>query len=164
MHIMSAEGFRELTVVYKRWERWIQSLAVLAILGLLAALWLLRNVISDLPLVGYPAVFFLSLLGSAAMVVPVPGLLSVCALSLELIPAVVALVAAFGESIGELTGYAVGYGGRRVIERRGFYLRVSRWMENRGTLAIFLVSIIPNPFFDVIGIAAGDCASRCPGS
>ena len=28
-------------------------------------------------------------------------------------------------------------------------------MERRGTLAVFLVSIVPNPFFDIIGIAAG---------
>ena len=28
-------------------------------------------------------------------------------------------------------------------------------MERRGLLLIFLVSVIPNPFFDVVGIAAG---------
>ncbi len=155
MRMMSAEGFRGLTVVYQRWERWIQGLAVVAVLGLLAALWLLRGALSSLPQVGYPAVFLLSLLGRAAMVVPVAGLLSVCALSLTLVPIFVALVATVAETIGEISGYAVGYGGRRVIERRGFYTRVVGWMERRGVLVIFLISIVPNPFFDVIGIAAG---------
>ena len=155
MRMTSTESFRGLTLVYRRWERWIQSLAVLAVLGMLAALWLLRGTLSSLPQVGYPAVFLLSLLGSAAMVVPVPGLLSVCALSLTLVPIFVALVATVAETIGEISGYAVGYGGRRVIEGRGFYARVAGWMERRGVLVIFVISIVPNPFFDVIGIAAG---------
>ena len=33
-------------------------------------------------------------------------------------------------------------------------------MERRGTLVIFVVSLVPNPVFDVVGIAAG--ATRFP--
>ena len=54
-----------------------------------------------------------------------------------------------------MSGYAIGYGGRTVVEKRAFYEKVRLWMERRGTLVILLVSVIPNPFFDVVGIAAG---------
>ncbi|KKL08822.1 hypothetical protein LCGC14_2572030, partial [marine sediment metagenome] len=37
---------------------------------------------------------------------------------------------------------------------------VQRWMERRGTLTMFLLSIFPNPLFDLAGVAAG--AVRMP--
>src|SRR3990172_1702018 len=33
--------------------------------------------------------------------------------------------------------------------------QVERWMQDRGGLVIFLFALIPNPFFDFIGFAAG---------
>ena len=97
----------------------------------------------------------LRLLAIPAMVFPVPGLISVCGASVFLSPLLIGLLAGVGETIGEVSGYAIGYGGGTVVERRRFYPRLKRWMDTRGTLVIFLVSIIPNPVFDVVGIAAG---------
>ena len=94
------------------------------------------------------------------MVLPVPALVSVCAVSLVANPVFVGLLGGLGEAVGELTGYAVGFGGRGVVERRGFYDKAEDWMARRGTLVLFLVSLIPNPIFDVVGIAAG--ATRFP--
>ena len=70
-------------------------------------------------------------------------------------PAIVGLLSGIGEATGELSGYAIGYGAHGALEKRRFYQWTRRWMEHRGTLALFVVSIIPNPIFDVVGIAAG---------
>ena len=60
-----------------------------------------------------------------------------------------------GEAIGEFSGYAAGYGGRVMVEDKPSYKRIARWMDKKGTLTMFLMSTIPNPFFDIAGLAAG---------
>ncbi len=105
---------------------------------------------------GYPGVLVLSFVGAAGLVLPVPGLAAVCgAGGLELNLIGVGVLAAVGETAGEMSGYAIGYGGRRVVERRRFYRTAERWMERRGTLVLFVLSAVPNPLFDVVGITAG---------
>ena len=132
-------------------------LALLAALALVAIVWGLRGYITDIDAeaLGYPGVFLLSFLGSVSMVLPVPGLISVCSVSILLSPFLVGVMAGLGETLGEVSGYGVGYGGGTVVERHRMYAKVKGWMEQRGTLVIFAVSIIPNPVFDVVGIAAG---------
>ena len=121
--------------------------------------WSLKSYISALKLAGYPGVFFLNFLGAVSMVLPVPGILSLCGLSVALHPFVLGALAGLGETLGETSGYAVGFGGDTIFERFAVYRnlrpRVQRWMEKRGALVLFLVSAIPNPIVDVVGIAAG---------
>ncbi len=136
---------------------------LLAGVGLIAAASVIGTRYADvgqLSNVGYPGVFFLSFLGSAALVLPVPGLISLCAVSVVLNPLLLGLLAAAGETLGEISGYAVGYGGGGVVEKSRTYQRVRRWMIARGWFVILVVSIVPNPLFDLVGIAAG--ATRYP--
>ena len=105
---------------------------------------------------GYPGVLLLNFIGAAAMVLPIPGTLAVCGAAwIELNPLAVGILAGLGEGVGELSGYAIGYGGRAVVERRRFYHKLRRFMVRRGTTILFIVSAIPNPIFDFVGIAAG---------
>tara|TARA_B100000586_G_scaffold245357_1_gene200804 strand:+ start:599 stop:1177 length:579 start_codon:yes stop_codon:yes gene_type:complete len=105
---------------------------------------------------GYPGVFLLSLLASGGMVFPIPSLAATCgAAGLELNLFAVGILSGLGEAIGELSGYAIGYGGRSVIQGRKLYIRVREWMSRWGMPIILIVSIIPNPVFDFVGIAAG---------
>ena len=105
---------------------------------------------------GYPGVLLFSFIGAVGMIFPVPGLVVVCgAGGLELNPIVVGLLGGAGEAAGEISGYAIGYGGRSVFERRSLFHRIRRLMRTHGTLVVFLVSVIPNPLFDAVGIVAG---------
>lgn len=104
---------------------------------------------------GYGAVAAVVLLASGGLVVPVPHLLTTCGAATALNPAAVAIIAGLVGTVGELTGYFLGYGGSAVLERRRFYHRVEGWMRKRGWLILFLISAVPNPLFDVAGIAAG---------
>ena len=141
--------------LWSRNERAARFAALAAGVGLVAVIWFFRNSFASLKVVGYPGVLFFSFLASSAMVLPLPGILSVCAVGALLNPIVVGVLGGIGETAGEITGYAVGYGGRGVFEKRRFFTRVNEWMERRGTLILFLFSVIPNPFFDVVGVAAG---------
>ena len=67
----------------------------------------------------------------------------------------VGLFAGVGAAAGELVGYAIGYGGQGIVERRRFYLTLKYWMERRGALLLFVASALPNPLFDLVGVAAG---------
>lgn len=106
---------------------------------------------------GYVGVFITSLAGAATVFLPVPSIAIVLSVLPVLQPLVVPLVAAAGEAIGELTGYLIGYGGRAVIQRRdvGLFQRLEGWMRRRGVLVLIIWSAIPNPLYDIGGIAAG---------
>ena len=126
-------------------------------LAIIVGGWVLRGQIMDLVLknLGYPGVFLLSFLGSVSMVLPVPGLISVCSATVLLNPFMLGLLSGVGETMGEVSGYGLGYGGQAVFERHRFYLKLKRWMQQRGVLVLLVVSAVPNPIFDFVGIAAG---------
>ena len=113
---------------------------------------------------GYAGIFVISLLSNATIVFPVPGLLSVFAAGSALNPLLVGLVAGVAEPLGELTGYLAGYAGQAVIENQEMYVKLIERMKGHnyfsGYLTIFVLSVIPNPLFDLAGIAAG--ALRLP--
>ena len=107
-------------------------------------------------LLGYLGVFVIAVLGNATVILPVPGLAVVFAGGGVLNPLVVGLIAGVGEPLGELTGYLAGYGGSVVAENREWYERIRRWMERRGFVTLLVLSAVPNPLFDLAGMAAGD--------
>ena len=107
---------------------------------------------------GYWGAFLVNLVGSAAVVVPVPGLAAVCAavapdLGLNLV--ILAVACAAGSTIGELTGYLAGFGSQGMMQKSRYYSRIRGWVVRRGGLALFILAVIPNPLFDIGGIAAG---------
>jgi membrane protein YqaA with SNARE-associated domain len=105
---------------------------------------------------GYPGVFVLSILANATLILPAPGLALVFgAGTLGLSPIGVGLAAGLGSTLGELSGYAAGYGGSVVVENRVVYERVRGWMNRYGPMVISVLAFIPNPFFDAAGAIAG---------
>ena len=106
--------------------------------------------------VGYASIFFLSFIAAALIFLPVSALAAVCvAVAVDLNPFVVAVVAASAESIGELTGYLAGMGGKAIFDRNRFYLRFKNLFSRYAALTLLAGSAIPNPLFDVMGVAAG---------
>ena len=109
---------------------------------------------------GYLGVFVVTLLATGAIVLPVPYLALILVAGSFLNPVLVALVAGVGAALGELTGYLVGYTGRSLIPKNRWYLMIERGMVRFAAPVIFVASVIPNPFFDAVGIVAG--ATRLP--
>ena len=139
------------------WERRLRWMALGLVVGLVVLAVLARRWLSLFRVLGYPGIFLLGFFSSASIAMPVPGLASVCAGGsiLGLHPLLVGLAGGVGEALGELSGYFAGFGGRGLIEGRGWYQRVSVWVRHRGGLLLFLLSVVPNPLFDIVGIAAG---------
>ncbi len=106
---------------------------------------------------GYLAVFLVTFISSLSVVLPLPGTVLVIAAAAIWNPVLVALVASIGGTLGELSGYAVGYGGRAIIapEHTERYRVAESWMQRRGGFAIFLFALVPFLIFDFVGIAAG---------
>ena len=106
---------------------------------------------------GYLGVFLVTLVSSMSIVLPLPGTVVVLAAADVYNPSLVALVASIGGSLGEISAYMLGYGGKAFIAREHSerYQAAENWMRRRGGLAIFLFALIPFLIFDFIGIAAG---------
>jgi membrane protein YqaA with SNARE-associated domain len=135
--------------------RIFRLLLILGVLGISLAIFTFRDQFAHLAAIGYPGIFLVSLLGNATIILPAPSLALVFAMGSALPPVLVGLAAGLGEAMGELTGYAAGFGGRAVIENQAVYERLKQWMRRSGGPTLLVLSLIPNPFFDLAGIAAG---------
>jgi uncharacterized membrane protein YdjX (TVP38/TMEM64 family) len=116
---------------------------------------LLRDRIVGYEKYGYVGLFLINLLGSGSIIVPIPALLAVYFGGSVWNPMLVGLSSGLGSALGELSGYLAGYSGQGLMENRALYLRFEGWMRRNGFLTVFLLALIPNPLFDLAGIAAG---------
>jgi len=107
---------------------------------------------------GYSGLWIINFIAAGLIVVPISGPAAVCvaaAPDFGLNPLLIGFISASAEALGELTGYLLGLSGRSFFERNRFYPRVHGWVTKRGGVILFLGAVIPNPLFDVIGVAAG---------
>lgn len=106
---------------------------------------------------GYVGIFGLMIISGGSVFFPVPGMAGVFAAGMVWNPLLVGLAAGLGNSIGELTGYIAGRSGRTLLhaDERPFFQRADRYLRRFGFPALVLFAAIPNPVFDVVGIAAG---------
>ncbi|MCD6590951.1 MAG: DedA family protein [Candidatus Aenigmarchaeota archaeon] len=106
---------------------------------------------------GYLGIFIISFVGSASIFLPVPTFTLIFVFGAILNPWLVGFSAAIGSALGELTGYAVGLGGKKIIEKKNKrWLRIAeKWSEKYAIFWIILLfAVTPLPD-DVIGIVAG---------
>jgi len=129
------------------------SILTLVITAIILAL-LLRNHLGTSE-VGYGAVALSALVASAGLLIPVPALATACATAIFLNPFLVVIIAGSAESAGELSGYYLGYTGRDALAKNRVYQSLQKLMLRWGWVLLFVVSVIPNPIFDVVGVAAG---------
>lgn len=145
--------------VSRRKQRIISAAIVIVVLSLMLIVLVFREKLGIsqgvVERLGYPAIWLLCFVGSASIFVPVPGVLAVCWGGMLLWVPLVAVVAGGGEALGELTGYAAGYGGRGLLKGDDLYPKLEGWMSKRGSVVLFMLSVVPNPIFDVAGVAAG---------
>ncbi|MBN2122180.1 VTT domain-containing protein [Candidatus Micrarchaeota archaeon] len=106
---------------------------------------------------GYFGAFAISLLGSATILVPVPGWAVVAALSKTLDPLLLGVLAGMGSAIGEMTAYLFGNGVAQLLleKRKKDFEKYREMMRENDFWAIFVLSFLPNPLFDIAGLAAG---------
>ncbi len=128
---------------------------LLFVVGMSAVIYAFRDQVKNLALLGYPGIFVAVLLSNATILFPAPGGAIVYAMGAIFNPLGVGLAAGTGGAIGEMSGYIAGLSGRAAIERMDIYERIAPYIRRFGYWAVFIMAAIPNPFFDLAGIAAG---------
>lgn len=138
----------------------VRILALAAVIGITIFIFSIRDQAEQLARYGIPGIFLLSVLSNATLILPAPGIAITFAAGAVFNPFFVALAAGAGSALGELTGYVAGFSGRAVIEDGALYRKLESWTSRYGNWTILVLAFIPNPLFDVAGVAAG--ALRMP--
>jgi membrane protein YqaA with SNARE-associated domain len=136
----------------------LRLLALVLVIAISVFVYSIRDQAKELARYGYPGIFLLSILANGTVILPAPGVIFVFAMGAIFNPFWVAVAAGTGAALGELTGYLVGFSGQAVVERADYYNRLVTWMSQHrrlSYLAILVLAFVPNPFFDLAGIAAG---------
>jgi len=133
----------------------LRIISLVAVIGVSVFIFSIRDQVEEFAHYGYPGIFLVALLANATVLLPAPGVAVIFAMGSIFNPLTVGFVAGAGGAIGELSGYLAGFSGQAIVERADIYERIHPWVEKYGTLAILILAAVPNPFFDLAGIAAG---------
>lgn len=136
----------------------VRVFVFLAVILISVYIFSIRDQAKELAKYGYVGIFLLSILANATIILPAPGIVFVFAMGAVFNPIGVALAAGAGAAIGELTGYLIGFSGRGIVEQVELYNRLLGWMQAHhrlSYLAVMVLAFIPNPLFDLAGVAAG---------
>ena len=136
----------------------LRLISFLFVVGVGILILLNRERVQELARYGYLGIFLITLVSNATVFVPVPGVMMVFAMGSVLNPFLIAIFAGLGGATGEISGYLLGFSGQPLAERSERLMRIQSWMvqnKKRRDLAVFILAAIPNPFFDLAGIAAG---------
>jgi uncharacterized membrane protein YdjX (TVP38/TMEM64 family) len=133
----------------------LRGISLIAVIGLTVVLYINRDMVGKFEGLGYPGIFLISLLSNATIILPVPGVIITSAMGTIFNPFWVGITAGSGATLGELSGYLLGFSGQAVIENKVWYDRIRNWMGKFGDITVLVLAIIPNPFFDIAGMVAG---------
>ena len=154
----------------KRWALWVGILTISLTFGLAMAVVFYWQSFQEQASYSYLGLFFVSVLGGVTVFIPVPSLAVQFTMGAVLNPAIVGAVAGLGSATGGTLIYLFGRGGRRIFHKDDlsspksnniivrWTSRLVGWARHRGSLAIFLMSAVLNPFFFPMAFAIG--ASR----
>jgi membrane protein DedA with SNARE-associated domain len=127
---------------------------------------------------GYAGVFLANLASTATLFIPVPGLTAaaqalIVSSATSLSPFAVGVLGGLGMAIGEVTAYVAGMAAAVIAREEEISApsrlepiikRITNWiswlMAHYGMGTLFLLSVVPNPLFEVAGWTAG--ATRYP--
>ncbi len=150
-------------------KKWSTKIAyLLGVVGVIATLLTAGAVVyywefvRELGAYGYLGAFLISILGGVTIIIPVPMLAVVFAMGRVMeYTWLVGAVAGLGETIGAVTIYMTGYGGGTAFHNsthrrvQAIYGQLMRLMERKGSLTLFLLAAVLNPFFYPAALAAG---------
>ncbi len=126
------------------------------------------NDVQALQRFGYLGAFVISILGGATILAPVPMTPVVFLLGAIMRPEgfpimgplLVGAAAGAGEAVGGIIIYMTGFAGGFIrpsptSRYHDFYLHITKWMYKRGSLVLFILSAVINPFFYPVALWAG---------
>lgn len=136
----------------------LRIIALVGVVALIVVLFIYRDQVKKLEEYGYIGIFLISIAANATIIIPLPGVAFTTAMGAIFNPVGVAIAAGLGAAFGEFSGYIAGFSGQGVVERNKLYERLVNWMRAHQKLTyglIVVLAFIPNPLFDLAGMAAG---------
>jgi len=140
----------------------IGILCVVITILMCVAIIVYKDQVKELANYGYLGAFFISILGGATVIVPVPMLAIVFALGAVMpMPWLVAILAAAGELVGAITIYFTGRSAGHALShsKTGWiqkaYDKFIGFLKKHAAITLFVVTSIVNPFFYPAAFAAG---------
>lgn len=106
---------------------------------------------------GYLGIFAISFIGNASIIFPLPSAIIVFAFGSILNPWLLGLSAGIAAALGELTGYFLGRGGGKLLNKKQkkIFEKTRKWAEKHGIFPIIILfAAAPLPD-DITGILAG---------
>lgn len=108
---------------------------------------------------GLLGLFIINAVSNASLFISAPAFLTVIAGGAIYPPFLVALVASFGSAVGDMVGFVLGSSGRNLINHKLnekiWFKVIDTYFHKYGGWIILVISFVPNPFFDSMGIIAG---------
>ncbi len=113
--------------------------------------------LSEFKSLGLLGIFIINLIGNATVFLPTPAIASVIAGGMLYPLILVAIVSALGAAIGDMVGFILGRSSKEILikNHHRWYIFLRDMFKTHGTLIILIFALIPNPFFDAVGILAG---------
>ena len=104
---------------------------------------------------GYLGLFIGVFWGSATIILPTPAFAFTIIAGKFLNPYLVGIVSGAAATLGELVGYYVGHETSQLLKTKPSYKLVEKFVRKFGFFFLLFFAMIPNPLFDLAGIAAG---------
>jgi uncharacterized membrane protein YdjX (TVP38/TMEM64 family) len=153
------------STVPKKSNKWVLIIGIFCVVItvlMCVAIIIYKDQVQELQQYGYFGAFFISILGGATVIVPVPMLAIVVALGAVMpMPWLVAIAAALGELVGAITIYYTGRSAGHALSQsktgwiQKTYDKVMSFVKKRAAVTLFIVTSIINPFFYPAAFAAG---------
>jgi len=156
----------------------ISVLVISLVLSIVGSVFLVRNweYISHIQREGYAGLFAISLLAGSPIPIPTPAMILTFTMGSILDPLAVGLISGLGNTVGGVSIYLTGRGGRRFFPSldipdpttKAYPTRTERFLakivtprmrdfaNRRGMISVFVLSFVPNPILTpwLIGIGA----------
>ncbi len=108
---------------------------------------------------GLLGIFLINFFSSATFFVSGPAFLTVIAGGAIYPPLLVAFIASVGASFGDMISYVFGFSGRNLalvrLRKKIWFVVLDDLFVEYGKIFVFVLALIPNPFFDAVGLLAG---------
>jgi membrane protein DedA with SNARE-associated domain len=110
---------------------------------------LYRNKLGRFKKYGYLGIFLISAIGNVAILSPAAPMIAALGATIYH-PILSSFITTLGAVTGELLSYFIGSASHNYLPDSEWNTKLSEFMKINGAITIFVLSVIPNPFFDIV--------------
>ena len=132
------------------------------IIFLSVVVFLNREKIGNVGNIGYLGLTALCFLANSTVFLPAPSLMVAVSCGTVMNPWLVAFFGALGTSLGELVGYLFGAVSKDISKKMKDFLDKCMEKLKNPYILVFLLALLPLPFFDFAGIYSGGTRMKVP--